>query len=226
MGNIRSIILKRIIITSIVIFSLFASVVSGSSINGEYKGNSIVKVMVNGTEIQSDVPGINFDGSTLVPLRAITEAMGASVEWIGDKQLASIQFSPPTPFKDQKRYVIEDMRIISDAIYTGLMSDNFSGVENVGISIEQDKTSISIVYNTPKNLSFTEVINNTIVISSVTAIAKDDYDIDVVRITMNTSDGYTAGEITIDYRDILRFTEGRITKDQYTNLWKVKSFVN
>lgn len=43
--------------------------------------NDDIKVTLNGNQINFDQPPVIQDGRTLVPLRAIFEAMGASVEW-------------------------------------------------------------------------------------------------------------------------------------------------
>jgi len=43
-----------------------------------------IKVLLNGTEIAFDQPPIIEEGRTLVPMRAIFEAMGATVDWNGD----------------------------------------------------------------------------------------------------------------------------------------------
>ena len=42
-----------------------------------------IKLIVNGNEIHPDVPPQIIDGRTLVPARALAEALGASVEWDG-----------------------------------------------------------------------------------------------------------------------------------------------
>ena len=73
------------------LFCLFAGVVNASSINGEYNGNPIVKVKVNGKEIASEVPAQIIDGSTLLPLRAVSEALGAEVKW--DENTYSVEIS-------------------------------------------------------------------------------------------------------------------------------------
>jgi len=43
-----------------------------------------VKVLVNEKELSFDVPPVIEEGRTLVPLRAIFEALGAEVDWDGD----------------------------------------------------------------------------------------------------------------------------------------------
>ena len=40
-----------------------------------------IKVYVNNTELQFDVPPTNIEGRTLVPVRALLEKLGAKVEW-------------------------------------------------------------------------------------------------------------------------------------------------
>ncbi|MCL2838657.1 MAG: WG repeat-containing protein [Oscillospiraceae bacterium] len=48
-----------------------------------------ISVTLNGTTIQFDQPPIMQDGRTLVPLRAIFEALGADVEWDGVFQMVT-----------------------------------------------------------------------------------------------------------------------------------------
>ncbi|MFZ5814447.1 MAG: copper amine oxidase N-terminal domain-containing protein [Bacillota bacterium] len=58
---------------------LLLSGVAGAA--GDYKGFAVVHVLVNGRPVQSDVPGIMVDGRTMLPVRAVAEAVGAQVEW-------------------------------------------------------------------------------------------------------------------------------------------------
>lgn len=46
-----------------------------------YKGFQVVNVVVNGQPLISDVPAIMVDGRTMLPIRAVAEAMGAEVGW-------------------------------------------------------------------------------------------------------------------------------------------------
>nr|WP_246628238.1 trypsin-like peptidase domain-containing protein [Paenibacillus oenotherae] len=68
---------------------------AASAINGLYKGREIVKVKVNGKEVQSKVPGQLINGTTMLPLRAVAEALGAQVNWDDSKQIASIVPAKP-----------------------------------------------------------------------------------------------------------------------------------
>lgn len=48
---------------------------------------------VNGQNVQLDVPAQNIGGSTMLPLRAISEAVGADISWNAAAQHAGINFS-------------------------------------------------------------------------------------------------------------------------------------
>lgn len=50
-----------------------------------YAGNNI-KVYLNGSSLQFDVPAQLINGRTMVPMRTIFEALGATVEWDGNTQ--------------------------------------------------------------------------------------------------------------------------------------------
>ena len=47
-------------------------------------------MMVNGKVIELDVPAQIIDGRTLVPLRAVLESLGATVEWVEHLQRIAI----------------------------------------------------------------------------------------------------------------------------------------
>lgn len=49
-------------------------------------GNTPIKLIVNGNEVQCDVPPQNIGGRVLVPARFVAEALGATVEWDGATQ--------------------------------------------------------------------------------------------------------------------------------------------
>ena len=50
------------------------------------KKHAVIKVMVNGKKVLFDVLPTSQNGRTLVPLRAIFEALGAEIEWDGETQ--------------------------------------------------------------------------------------------------------------------------------------------
>lgn len=65
--------------------------------NGEYKGHPIVNVVVNGKAVHGEVPGINMEGTTLVPLKVVSEALGAKIGWDQATSTASVTMATPSP---------------------------------------------------------------------------------------------------------------------------------
>lgn len=55
---------------------------------------SVVKLIVNGKELHPEVPAQIIDGSTLVPARALAEALGASVTWDAKNQAVIVEKAP------------------------------------------------------------------------------------------------------------------------------------
>ncbi|MFB0847287.1 copper amine oxidase N-terminal domain-containing protein [Paenibacillus oleatilyticus] len=84
-------------------FMFFAGVVSASSIssiNGDYKGNPIVKVFLNGNQINSEVPAMIIDGTTMIPLRSVSESLGTFVLW--DDKTYTVNLISPTANQQQQ----------------------------------------------------------------------------------------------------------------------------
>lgn len=71
--------MKRIICSFLILVSLFRVVVFA-----DYP----ISVTLDGEKINFDVNPVLIDGRTMVPIRAIFEAMGAVVEWNNDTQSA------------------------------------------------------------------------------------------------------------------------------------------
>jgi hypothetical protein len=55
------------------------------------------EVMINGASRPLDVPPIMYQGHVLVPIRVISEGMGAYVQWVPDKQTVVVRYIVPTP---------------------------------------------------------------------------------------------------------------------------------
>jgi len=94
------------VICSIFVLALAGSITVSAASNSDqtYKGYSVIHVQANQKAIQSDVPGINMDGTSMVPLRVIAEALGAEVEWNGETStvLISTTQAPPAQPAQQK----------------------------------------------------------------------------------------------------------------------------
>jgi hypothetical protein len=55
------------------------------------------EVVINGESRPLDVPPIIYQGTVLVPVRVISEGMGAYVQWVPDRRLVVVRYIPPTP---------------------------------------------------------------------------------------------------------------------------------
>lgn len=55
------------------------------------------EVSINGEARPLDVPPIIYQGSVLVPVRVISEGMGAYVQWVPNQKLVVVRYIPPTP---------------------------------------------------------------------------------------------------------------------------------
>src|SRR6202049_3686328 len=55
------------------------------------------EVLINGESRPLDVPPMMYKGVLLVPIRVISEALGAYVQWVPEQHLAVVRYLPPTP---------------------------------------------------------------------------------------------------------------------------------
>lgn len=55
----------------------------------------VIRIVVNGNEVSSDVPPQIVDGRVLVPLRTVAEALGAQVNWDAASQSVIVTQSSP-----------------------------------------------------------------------------------------------------------------------------------
>lgn len=55
------------------------------------------EVIINGESRPLDVPPEIYQGHVVVPVRVISEGMGAYVQWVPDRHLVVVRYLPPTP---------------------------------------------------------------------------------------------------------------------------------
>jgi hypothetical protein len=55
------------------------------------------EVIINGESRPLDVPPMMYKGVVLVPVRVISEGMGAYVQWVPDRRLVVVRYIPATP---------------------------------------------------------------------------------------------------------------------------------
>lgn len=81
----------------VVLMGLFVFLLCGvavADVNGYFSGYPIVNVKVNGETVTGDTPAINFNGRTMVPIKFVSEAMGARVAWDANTETAIITTAP------------------------------------------------------------------------------------------------------------------------------------
>jgi hypothetical protein len=78
----------------------------GKTITAEKSGASVsvtldrAEVVINGESRPLDVPPMLYKGIVLVPVRVLSEALGAYVQWVPDKRVVVVRYipaPPPTP---------------------------------------------------------------------------------------------------------------------------------
>jgi hypothetical protein len=55
------------------------------------------EVVINGESRPLDVPPMIYQGTVLVPVRVISEGMGAYVQWVPDRHIVVVRYVPATP---------------------------------------------------------------------------------------------------------------------------------
>lgn len=95
MNKERGIIMKIKKIISIFLAAMTLSAFAGFGYYAAFAEDNIT-VTVNGNKLNFDQPPIIKDGRTLVPLRAIFEALGAEVLWMADDQAIAAQSGDTT----------------------------------------------------------------------------------------------------------------------------------
>lgn len=167
--------MKKLLLVSIM-FLMFAGVVSASSINGDYKGNPIVKLKSNGNVIDSgEVPAMIYDGKTLVPIAALRN-LGATVTW--DADTYSVDVKMPTPKPDQyndlaqviigfnkkaPEYNASNVKMIFNDL-GGYISADVIFTGNADIDAKNIMLTSSFVANSPAALIFINMYkNNTLI---------------------------------------------------------------
>jgi len=97
-----------------------------ADLHGTYEGFPIVKVLVNGQEIVSDVPAVNFHGRTMVPVRFVSEALGARVDWNEETWMASVSTRAT---EEQYREMMTTLRLMMVAMGPLASQDALNGNE-------------------------------------------------------------------------------------------------
>ncbi|MDU7506126.1 MAG: stalk domain-containing protein, partial [Clostridia bacterium] len=112
-------------------------------------------IVVNGTRVASDVPPIIQNSRTLVPIRFISNALGAEVKWVQAEQTAYVMLGNNTlafPYNQPVYYIngsakpIDvNIQMVNDRIMIPLRAAG----ESLGQEVDWDKASRTVIINTP-----------------------------------------------------------------------------
>ena len=103
-----------------------------------------IKLIINGQQIQCDVPPQNINGRILVPARFIAEPLGAKVEWDG-----------------LNRAVIINSKVSQEQIQTPTQTqDNSMQNNNVKTNLPKEEPKSNNTNNTPMVDGYVDANNN------------------------------------------------------------------
>jgi hypothetical protein len=200
------IVLKRRILAIILVSMVFMGVVSASSINGDYKGNPIVKVKSDGKLLESDeVPAMIYDGHTLVPISLLRQ-LGAYVNWDANAYSVDIRLpqSPTvTPTVNTKSTNFRDvLKSTNGNIYFHTFGDTLAVTSNFEMktSFSQDWPEIAKVIN------------------KLTEQDADNYNVNYM------SNGRSLGMVGIDRKSVEDFASGKISSNELDKRWVLTGF--
>lgn len=100
--------------------------------HGEFEGFPIVQVEVDGEVIESDIPAVNLEGRTMVPLRFVSEALGAYVDWDHERYTAIVStdtdkaIDPDNPYYEAEEVEpIQNRNVALDEDFSSVLVNVF-----------------------------------------------------------------------------------------------------
>jgi hypothetical protein len=178
--------MKKLVLV-VLMFVLFTGVVSASSLNGDYKGNPIVKLKSNGSLIDSGaVPAMIYDDKTMVPIAALRN-LGVEVNW--DQNTYSVDVKLPNNDSNNSNDInklklyskiadqYKKLTVLGDilASVSQSFSDTYKNIE-INFQIQQSGDHANLMFNNAIN-SYNDlipVINSIITDSSAQSIPLTD----------------------------------------------------
>jgi hypothetical protein len=127
--------MRKFVLTILFVFLFSGVALAGSN---TYEGYPVINVKVDGQLVESDVPGIAINGTTLVPLRAISESMGSEIAYDAKTKTAIITSRQVVSNNDNEA---EKVRAYVRA------ADSYHQLDELGRSISSLANMFEIVYN-------------------------------------------------------------------------------
>lgn len=112
-------------------------------------------IVVNGTRVDSDVPPIIQNSRTLVPIRFISNALGAEVKWVQAEQTAYVMLGNNTlafPYNQPVYYInglAKPIDVNIQLVNNRIMIPLRAAGESLGQEVGWDNASRTVIINTP-----------------------------------------------------------------------------
>lgn len=193
--------MKKILFCLLCALLLAGGTVFAASVNGDYKGYPVVNVVVDGKKVESDVPAISLDGRTMVPVRFVSDALGADVAW--DQKTYTVSIKKPIAQSNTKATVKEIAKKATD--YKGYA---------VTLEYTEELSSLKINQRIVEDIG--ENVSNSI---NLAALARN-LDVDEVAIYYDENGNLTSATY-IKKHDILDFLNYKLSIEEFVNKWEI-----
>lgn len=170
----------RKIFVTIILLVLIVPAYALSSVKIDKKDIKVLdaNVLVNGSPIKSDFSPYVTSGRTFVPVRELTEGLGAEVNWDGDNMTVEIKFGEKTivlkinsdvTYVDGKKNVVDKDQIPKLALYNSPRIETKTMIplrfvsETLGYNVSWDEKTSTALITTGENISSTVIKTETII---------------------------------------------------------------
>ena len=97
------------------------------------KNDHSIPVFVNGSEVKFDVPPVIKYNRTLIPVRAVTNALGATVDWDRESNVVTVTKA------------VYGEKSVTDSVYDETsVTDSVYGIKSIEIKIDLDDGSVTV----------------------------------------------------------------------------------
>lgn len=111
-----------------------------------------VRLLVNGKEVVSDVPPQIIDGRTLVPARALAEALGATVTWDAEKRAVVVTAAPKTTAPTDASAPFSGTVLVSGKVIGASLSYNEGGGVCVPLRTVSEFSEVTSPKDVPRDV--------------------------------------------------------------------------
>lgn len=126
---------------------------AGSNPNVNIDQSKPIKLLIEGKEVQADVPPVMVDNRVMVPIRVIAESLGADVNWNEEKNAVLINSMPGQtgPRESTIKLVVNGLVIKPDVAPVLLNGRTMVPVrwvsEALGLNVQWDQNSYTVIVN-------------------------------------------------------------------------------